>query len=58
METNFASGYGSGGSKELKQACLAMQDAELGVMLAYCQAVAQGDEQTAVDATFRAMARL
>ena len=55
VEENFAAGYGSGGSDELQEACLAMQDAELGVLLAYCRAAAQGE---AADETFRAMARL
>jgi hypothetical protein len=56
VETNFAAGYGTGGSEELKEACLAMQDAELGLMLAYCQAVAQGEERVS-DAS-RGTARL
>ena len=40
----------------LQDACLAMQDAELGVLIAYCHAVAQQGEGVANDDAFRAMA--
>jgi len=39
----------------LQEACLAMQDAELGVLMAYCHAVAQQGEGAANDDAFRAM---